>query len=58
MRSECMFEMNGIKRLNFIEVHTCKKYNHLLINEFDIILFQLLNIEIQLTNKIILFLDY
>ena len=43
MRSECMFEMNGIKKLNFVEVHTCKKNNFLLINKYDIILFQLLN---------------
>ena len=50
MRIEGMFEMNEIKKLNFIEVHTCKKYNYLLINKYDIILFQLLNIEILLTN--------
>jgi|GEM_PF-1488539 len=42
MRSEGLFEMNGIKKLNFIEVHTCKKNNSLLINKCDIILFQLL----------------
>jgi len=42
MRSEGLFEMNGIKKLNFMEVHTCKKNNFLLINKYDIILFQLL----------------
>ena len=42
MRSEGMFEMNGIKKLNFIEVHTYKKNNFLLNNIYDIILFQLL----------------
>ena len=42
MRSEDLFEMNGIKKLNFMEVHTCKKNNFLLINKYDIILFQLL----------------
>ena len=42
MRSEGMFEMNGIKKLNFIEVHTCKKSNFLLTNKYNIILFKLL----------------
>jgi len=42
MRSVGMIEMNGIKKLNFTEVHTCKKNNFLLINKYDIILFQLL----------------
>jgi len=42
MRSVGMIEMNGIKKLNFIEVHTRKKNDFLLINKYDIILFQLL----------------
>ena len=42
MCREGMFEMNGIKKLNFIEVLTCKKYNYLLIHKYDIILSQLL----------------
>ena len=51
MRSECMFEMNGIKKLNFIEVHTCKNNNFLLINKYDIILFQLLNLVTKSINE-------
>ena len=42
MCSEGLFEMNGREKQNFIEVHTCKKNNFLLINKYDIILFQLL----------------
>ena len=42
MRSVGLIEMNGIKKLNFIEVHTCKKNNFLLINKYEIIFFQLL----------------
>ena len=42
MRSEGKFEMNGIKNLNFIELHTYKNNNFLLFNKYDIILFQLL----------------
>ena len=37
-----MIEMNEIKKLNFIEVHTRKKNDFLLINRYDIMLFQLL----------------
>jgi len=40
MGSVGMIEMNGIKKLNCIEVHTCKKNNFLLINKNGIILFQ------------------
>ena len=40
MRSVGLIEKNGIKKLNFIEVHTCKNNNFLLINKYDIILFQ------------------
>jgi hypothetical protein len=36
MRSEGMIEMNGIKKLNFKEVHTRKKNNFLLIDKYDI----------------------
>ena len=42
MGSVGMIEMNGIKKLNFIEVHTRKKNDFLLINRYDIMLFQLL----------------
>ena len=42
MGSVGMIEMNGIKKLNFIDVHTYKKNNFLLINKYDILLFQLL----------------
>ena len=42
MRSEGLFEMNGKEKLNFMEVHTCKKNNFLLNNKYEIILFQLL----------------
>ena len=42
MGSVGMIEMNEIKKLNFIEVQKCKKENFLLINKYDIILFQLL----------------
>ena len=42
MRSEGLFEMNGKEKLNFMEVHTCKKNNFLLNNKYDFILFQLL----------------
>ena len=42
MRSVGMIEMNEIKKLNFIEVHTRKKNDFLLINRYDIMLFQLL----------------
>jgi len=51
MRSEGLFEMNGIKKLNFIEVHTCKKNDLLLINKYDIILFQLLNLVTKSINE-------
>ena len=51
MRSEGLFEMNGIKKLNFIEVHTCKKNDLLLINKYDIILFQLLNLVTKRMNE-------
>jgi len=46
MRSVGMIEVNGIKKLNFIEVHTRKKNDFLLINKYDIILFQLLIIQL------------
>ena len=36
MCSEGMIEMNGIKKLNFIEGHTWKRNNFLLSNKYDI----------------------
>ena len=42
MRSVGMIEMNGIKKLNYIEVHTGKKNKFLLIYKYDIIVFLLL----------------
>ena len=38
MGSVGMIEINGIKKLNFIEVQTCKKNNFLLVDKYDIIL--------------------
>ena len=46
MRGVGMIGMNGIKKLNFIEVQKCKKNNFLLINKYDIILFKLHNLKI------------
>jgi len=51
MRSEGLFEMNGIEKLNFIEVHTCKKNNFLLNNKYDIIFFQLLSTHLLNKNR-------
>jgi len=53
MRSVGMIEMNEIKKLNFIEVHTRKKNDFLLINKYDIILFQLLILKFQSIQRII-----
>ena len=48
MGSECVLNAYwmgsvGMIEMNFIDVHTCKKNNFMLINKYDIILFQLLN---------------
>jgi len=40
MRSEGLIEMKGRKKLNFIEVHSSKKNNFLLINKYEIKMFQ------------------